>query len=241
MDLSYLFRFYSPGYFSPKSNGLSENSENLNEIGLFLGHGYQINKQWKLSSYIDYFRFPGPKYQVDESNTTGFELLSRLVWEKRHVARGFLQLKWTRKEDKNLLQMSLDGHYLKIKTWDFHLRAMASKLGAETGYLVLHDTKWDKGKWSIQGRFAYMNTPSYDTRNYAYEPGVPYSFLLPGYSGKAIKTNLVIAYQWKREMQLAAKWARIRYFDRTEIGSGLDLIQGLTKTDVTLQILYKMH
>lgn len=42
MDLSYLIRYYSAGYFSPKSNGLSENSENLNEIGLFLGHSYLI-------------------------------------------------------------------------------------------------------------------------------------------------------------------------------------------------------
>ena len=49
-----------------------------------------------------------------------------------------------------------------------------------------------------------------------------------------------MAFQWKREIQLAAKWARITYDDRTEIGSGLDLIQGSTKTDVTIQILYKM-
>jgi hypothetical protein len=240
MDLSYLIRFYSAGYFSPKSNGLSENSENLNEMGLFLGHSYQINKQWKLSSYFDYFRFPEPKFRVNESNTFGWEILSRVIWEKRHAARGFIQGKWTRKENQDLLQISLDGHYLKVKSWDFHLRAMASKLGSEIGYLVLQDTKWDKGKWTIQGRIAYLNTPSYDTRNYAYEPGVPYSFLLPAYAGKALKTNLVMAFQWKREIQLAAKWARITYYDRTEIGSGLDLIQGSKKTDVTLQILYKM-
>jgi hypothetical protein len=240
MDLSYLIRFYSAGYFSPKSNGLSENSENLNEMGLFLGHSYQINKQWKLSSYFDYFRFPEPKFRVNESNTYGWEILSRLILEKRHAARGFIQGKWTKKEKQDLLQISLDGHYLKVKSWDFHLRAMASKLGSEIGYLVLQDTKWDKGKWTIQGRIAYLNTPSYNTRNYAYEPGVPYSFLLPAYAGKGLKTNLVMAFQWKREIQLAAKWARITYYDRTEIGSGLDLIQGSKKTDVTIQILYKM-
>ena len=241
MDLSYLFRYYSAGYFSPKSNGLSENSENLNELGLFLGHSYEISRQWRLSSYVDYFRFPEPKYQVIESNTFGWEVLSRLVWEKRHEARGFIQGKWTRKEEKDLLQISLDGHYVKIKYWDFHIRMMASKLGTEIGYLLIQDTKWNKGKWTLQSRFAYMNTPSYDTRNYAYEPGVPFSFLLPAYAGKAMKTNLVMAYQWTREIQLAAKWARIQYQDRTEIGSGLDAIEGNSKTDITLQISYKMH
>ena len=241
VDVSYLFRHYSAGYFSPKSNGLSENSENLNEMGLFLGLGYQINKRMKLSSYVDYFRFPGPKYQVLASNTSGWEVLSRLQWEKRHHARGFLQGKWTRKEAKDLVQISLDGHYIAIKSWDFHSRLMASKLGDEIGYLLLQDVKWDQGKWNIQGRFAYINTPSYDTRNYAYEPGVPYSFLLPAYSGKGLKTNLVMAYQLKREIQLAAKWARITYYDRTEIGTGLDLIEGSTRTDITLQISYKMH
>jgi hypothetical protein len=241
LDASYLFRHYSAGYFSPKSNGLSENSENLNEWGLFLGLGYQINKRMKLSSYVDYFRFPGPKYQVLASNTSGWEFLSRLHWEKRHSARGFIQGKWTRKEDKDLIQISLDGHFIAIKSWDFHVRAMASKLGSEIGYLVLQDLKWDQGKWNIQGRFAFINTPSYDTRNYAYEPGVPYSFLLPAYAGNAIKTTCVVAYQMNREIAIAAKWARIQYQDRTEIGSGLDAIEGNTKTDITLQISYKMH
>ncbi|MDE2393664.1 MAG: hypothetical protein KGM03_08070, partial [Cytophagales bacterium] len=241
LDVSYLFRHYSAGYFSPKSNGLSENSENLNEIGLFLGLGYQINRRMKLSSYFDYFRFPGPKYQIEASNTSGWEFLNRLQWEKRHSARGFIQGKWTRKEEKDLIQISLDGHYIAIKSWDFHLRAMASKLGAEIGYLLLQDIKWDHGKWNVQGRFAIMNTPSYDTRNYAYEPGVPYSFLLPAYSGNAIKTTCVVSYQMNREIAIAAKWARIQYRDRTEVGSGLDTIDGNSKTDITLQISYKMH
>lgn len=241
LDVSYLFRHYSAGYFSPKSNGLSENSENLNEIGLFLGLGYQINRRMKLSSYVDYFRFPGPKYQVEASNTSGWEFLNRLQWEKRHSARGFIQGKWTRKEEKDLIQISLDGHYIAIKSWDFHVRAMVAKLGAEIGYLLLQDIKWDHGKWNVQGRFAFMNTPSYDTRNYAYEPGVPYSFSLPAYAGKGIKTTFVMAYQMSRDISLAAKWARIQYKDRVEIGSGLDTIDGNSKTDITLQISYKMH
>jgi hypothetical protein len=241
VDVSYLFRHYAAGYFSPKSNGLSENSENLNEIGLFLGLGYQINKRMKLSSYVDYFRFPGPKYQVVDSNTYGWEFLNRLQWEKRHSARGFIQGKWTRKEDKDLLQISLDGHYVALKSWDFHVRIMASKLSEEIGYLLIQDVKWDRGKWNLQGRFAYINTPSYDTRNYAYEPGVPYSFLLPAYAGNAIKTTCVVSYQMNREIAIAAKWARIQYRDRTEVGSGLDAIEGNTKTDITLQISYKMH
>jgi hypothetical protein len=241
VDVSYLFRHYAAGYFSPKSNGLSENAENLNEIGLFLGLGYQINKRMKLSSYVDYFRFPGPKYQVVDSNTSGWEFLNRLQWEKRHSARGFIQGKWTRKEDKDLLQISLDGHYVALKSWDFHVRIMASKLSEEIGYLLIQDVKWDRGKWNLQGRFAYINTPSYDTRNYAYEPGVPYSFLLPAYAGNAIKTTCVVSYQMNREIAIAAKWARIQYRDRTEVGSGLDAIEGNTKTDITLQISYKMH
>jgi hypothetical protein len=210
-------------------------------MGLFLGLAYQMNKRMKLSSYFDYFHFPGPKYQVLAANTSGWEFLSRLQWEKRHSARGFIQGKWTRKEDKDLIQFSLDGHYISLKSWDFHVRAMVSKLGSEIGYLLVQDIKWDQGKWNVQGRFAYINTPNYDTRNYAYEPGVPFSFLLPAYAGKAIKTTLVIAYQWNREISIAAKCARIQYQDRTEIGSGLDLISGNTKTDITLQILYKMH
>ncbi|MEY3957318.1 MAG: hypothetical protein RLZ73_1774 [Bacteroidota bacterium] len=157
-DLSYLFRLYSSGYFSPTSNGLSENAENLNETGLFLGHSYQINRQWRLSSFVDYFHFPGPKYQVSQPNTSGWEILSRLIWDKRHRARGFIQGKWTRKEDKDLLQISLDGHYVAIKSWDFHLRLMATQTGNEKGYLLLQDTKWDRGKWGIARSALFFST-----------------------------------------------------------------------------------
>jgi len=51
----------------------------------------------------------------------------------------------------------------------------------------------------------------------------------------------VTAYQWNREIAVAAKWACLQYQDRTEVGSGLDAIEGSTKTDITLQISYRMR
>ncbi|CAM3414003.1 hypothetical protein [Aquirufa ecclesiirivi] len=39
-------------------------------------------------------------------------------------------------------------------------------------------------------------------------------------------------------MNISAKMGRMDYFDRNEIGSGLDLITGSHKTDVSLQIVW---
>lgn len=83
-----------------------------------------------------------------------------------------------------------------------------------------------------------MQSSDYDSRLYAYEPSLPYAFSLPSYSGKGIRTCLVIQYKWTTPLGISAKVGRTDYGDRNEIGSGLDLITGSHKTDISLQVVW---
>jgi len=47
-DLSYLYRYYAPSYFSPKAQGIGESAETTNEMGLFVGNQITFNKRNKL-------------------------------------------------------------------------------------------------------------------------------------------------------------------------------------------------
>ncbi|MHA8061520.1 hypothetical protein EWU23_09585 [Cytophagaceae bacterium 50C-KIRBA] len=83
-----------------------------------------------------------------------------------------------------------------------------------------------------------MHSSNYDSRLYAYEPSLPYAFSLPAYSGKGIRSCLVIQYKWVPHLGISAKIGRMDYVDRGEIGSGLDLISGSHKTDISLQVVW---
>jgi hypothetical protein len=249
-DLSYLYRYYAPSYFSPKAQGIGESAETTNEMGLFVGNQITFNKRNKLSTYLDVFRFPGLKYEVSQLNSWGWEYLTRYQWEKRGKYTFFGQLKWTSKQNdisrsnkaltrNHLIQTSLDLHQFRAKKLDFHTRIMTCLLiGAntkETGLLILQDVKYQIHALGVQLRIGFVSSSSYDSRLYAYEVGVPLSFSLPAYYGHGFRNCMVLDYKWTKNSTFSLKIGRTNYIDRDEIGSSLDLIRGSHKTDVTFQ------
>ena len=249
-DLSYLCRYYSKSYFSPKAKGIGESAETTNEMGLFIGNQISFNKRNKLSNYLDFFKFPGLKYEVSQPNSWGWELLSRYQWEKRGKYTFFGQLKWTSKQNdisrsntkltrNHLIQTSLDLHQFRAKKLDLHTRIMTClQIGAntrETGLLILQDVKYQMRSLGIQLRIGFISSSSYDSRLYAYEVGVPLSFSLPAYYGHGFRNCFVMDYKWTKNSTFSLKIGKTNYLDRDEIGSGLDLISGSHKTDVTFQ------
>ncbi len=255
IDFSYLLRYYTPNYYSPMAQGISENTNTSNEIGLFLGNQFQINKRTKISSYIDLFTFPHIKYQVSKPNSWGWEALSRFQTERKNKWRFFGQLKWSTKQGdgprktsplirNHNIQMSLDLHQYVHRKINFHTRIMAclstNPIESNTGLLCLQDVQWKTKKWSIQARIGFISTSSYDSRLYAYEPGVPSSFLLPGFYDHGIRNCLILDYKTRFQGIISLKLARTNYFDRQEIGSSLDLINQSHKTDITIQYLVNL-
>ena len=250
IDLSYLLRYYAPTYFSPKAQGIGESAETTNEIGLFIGNQITFDKRNKLSSYLDFFKFPGLKYEVSQPNSWGWEMLSRYQWEKRGKYTFFGQIKWTSKQNdvshhdpiltrNHLIQTSLDLHQFRSRKLDLHTRVMTCLLinsqRNETGLLILQDVKYEWKHWGVQLRIGFVSSSSYDTRLYAYEVGVPLSFSLPAYYGHGFRNCLVLNYALMRNSHVSLKIGRTNYIDRDEIGSSLDLISTSHKTDVTLQ------
>lgn len=253
VDFSYVARMYSPSFYSPKSQAFGEGSGTANEYGLFIGNQLQLNKRSKLSSYLDVFTFPRIKYQLSKENSWGWELLSRYHWERRNKLRFFSQIKWTSKESdapkpnnkivrNQQIQLSLDVQKIISKSFHLHSRWMlhylGSELSSELGLLLIQDVSYQVKQWEFNTRMAYFNSPSYDTRLYAYEMGVPFAFSLPAHAGKGIRYIFVIENHLHAKISLAFKVSRSTYFDREEIGSSYDLINGNHKTDVLAQVVF---
>ncbi len=249
-DVSGVFRVYEAGYFSPMANAISESSSNKNEMGLFLGHQYQLNKYQRISSYLDVFRFPKANTSQWAEGQMGWELLSRFQWDRRKQGHYFAQIKWTHKYLKsqnfgiiahNLYQSSIDWDR-PFRHFEWHGRFMwshiQSKEQQESGYLLLNDFNLHLKRFKIQMRTAWIWSGSYDTRLYAYEPSLPFSFLLPAYYDPSTRNVCLIEFKGANKLSIALKLARTDYFQKEEIGSGLDAIQGSHKTDVGIQLVY---
>lgn len=252
VDFSYVFRMYSPAFYSPMAQAFSENSTTGNEIGLFIGNQIAFSKRTKLSSYVDFFIFPGQKFQVSQENTWGWEFVSRYQYEKKSRWRFFGQLKWTSKQEDgptehpalcrhHNIQINLDLHRYWGPRIDWHSRLMTSLDGNqwayETGCLFIQDLSVRIKHWKLQSRLALMNTSSYDARLYAYEPSLPSAFSLPAHAGHGLRCGFISSYDLSNRIQLALKIGRTDYWDRAEIGSSLDMIAGTHKTDVSIQCI----
>jgi hypothetical protein len=251
-----LFRYFSSGFYNPDGKALGESTKNENEIGLFLGHQFQLTKRKKISSYLDLFYFPEIKYQVSFARSFGWEFLNRYQMERKNAYRFFNQLKWTSKEeDLNLgknekkkqrihdLQESIDLNFINHKWIQWHNRLIIhwveKDLSSYLGIMYLQDVNFSFQKLQLKGRIAYIHSPNYDTRLYAFEPGLPYSFNLIAYSGQAVRLATTIELPVIKTLSFSMKIGHIFYIDKNEIGSGTDLIQGNQKTDLSLQIVFK--
>ena len=248
LDFSALFRYYTKGYFSPMAQALGESSQTKNEVGLFLGNQFQISKYKRLSSYLDYFFFPKRSFTYAFPGAWGIEMLTRFQWDRKRKGQYFAQMKWTNQsvtqdQRKNHLQASFDVHYDVDSRFKWHSRIMLSYLVSpvqnELGALWLHDITFIRKWYRIQARLAWIQTPSYDTRLYAYEPTLRYSFSLPAYYDPSIRNTILISINPTKHWDLGIKIARTHYFMRETVGSGLDLIPTNHKSDVGLQIVYQ--
>ena len=87
---------------------------------------------------------------------------------------------------------------------------------------------------------ALFDTEGNENRQYAYERDVLYAFSIPAYSGRGIRNYLLVQYRMSRKVDIWARIARSTFYDRNEIGTGLETIEDDRRTEVKLQLRYKL-
>jgi hypothetical protein len=112
---------------------------------------------------------------------------------------------------------------------------------ASLGYLVFQDVLYrPKEKfYELSMRYALFQSDSYDSRIYTYENDVLYAFSIPAFSGKGSRAYLMLRLKAHRNIDFWARIAQTWYADRFTIGSGLETIEGKTRTDIKLQMRWK--
>jgi len=89
----------------------------------------------------------------------------------------------------------------------------------------------------VQG--SYFCTDDYDSRVYASESGLLYTFYTPSFQGRGFRCSVRLRYELNKHFLLIAKFGETVYLDRSEISSGNELIHGNKKADVQMQLRVK--
>lgn len=86
-------------------------------------------------------------------------------------------------------------------------------------------------------RLQYFETDSYNSRVYAYENDVLYSFSIPVFYDKGYRYYINLNYDITRKLSMWLRFAQTVFHDKPTIGSGLDEIQGNKRTELKLQAI----
>ena len=111
----------------------------------------------------------------------------------------------------------------------------------ELGFLNYQDIIYKPLSSKISGniRFGIFDTESFNSRIYAYENDVLYSYSVPAYQGKGIRFYFNARYTLIRDFDLWLRYSLTSYYDQNTVGSGDDQINGNKRSDIRLQIRYQ--
>ncbi|MCX7636838.1 MAG: helix-hairpin-helix domain-containing protein [Cyclobacteriaceae bacterium] len=257
LDMAWVLRNYQPDFHSFYANALAESTRPQNEQGIYYGWKYRISRSVTYAGYVDFFRFPWLRYRV-YAPSEGHEWLMRLTWQPARNTRLTVQF---REESKARNISPAEGNIHQIatgvrhNTWLIAEYAAAKNLRMRTraqfssyrlnhsltqGMIVLQDIIYERGRFSLTGRYALFDTDDYDNRQYVYENDVWLAFSFPAWSDTGIRSYLMIEYDISRSLTVWLRFAHTSYINRTSIGSGPDRIEGPVRNDVRLQLRWKL-
>ncbi|WP_316842560.1 helix-hairpin-helix domain-containing protein [Pedobacter gandavensis] len=252
-----LYRKYDKDHHSFFSQAIGENTETSNEKGLYLGLNYLPNPYWKFALYLDYFKFPEKKYRVDTASS-GFEVLAQLTYTPSKKLKITTRFKTETKQQNSAVKNDLSLEKVLKTSFRLECNWKSSKkfssqqrleliqykkgsLIKEFGFLIYQDLDYAPmhTRLSANIRVAYFNTPSYQSRIYAYEADVLYGSGSGGYYGQGVRSFLNLRYRLRKKLDLWTRYAIYYYPHQKVISSGLDEIQGNKKSELKLLIRHQ--
>ena len=259
IDMSFVYRNISKGYQSLYSNAFTESTSPTNEKGLFSGITIRPTTAWRVDAYVDMYRFPFLRFRVN-APTTGSDYLVQLTYKPNKIFEIYTRYKSeTKSINYNPAELTLSpvipqpkqswrNHFSYKLNPTFTLRSRTEVLwfdkngpAKENGFLIYADLLYKPMMKPFQAsvRLQYFETDGYNSRLYAYENDVLYSFSIPVFYDKGYRYYINMNYDLTKKITVWAKVAQYFYPDRSTIGSSLDLISSKSRTEVRLQGIYK--
>jgi hypothetical protein len=215
--------------------------------------------RWQFNFYADLYKFPWLKFETD-APAYGKDFLMQLSYQPNKdlelIARFKTEIKETNAADQlstsNFLEANskqsfrFNINYSLSRTLSIRNRIellwyQRRSTNAETGFLGFFDLNWKPAKKNFSSifRIQYFETGGYNSRIYAYENDVLYSYSIPSYFDKGWRYYMNLQYEW-RNFSCWLRCSQIFYKDMTKLGSGYDEMSGNKKTELKFQMIWKI-
>lgn len=255
VDLSFVQRTISQAYQSINGNAFTENTYPTNETGFYTGISIRPTDKWQLNAYADIYKFPWLKYLVD-APSSGKDFLAQLTYTPNKQVEVYTRFKNETKQVNQSGNTTATNYIIAVPKQDWRtqisykvnasvaLRNRAELLwydnnGAnkENGFLSFFDIIYKPLLSPYSGvlRLQYFGTGGYNSRIYAYENDVLYSYSIPAFFDKGFRYYLTLNYDASKKFSFWLRWAQTIYRDKQSVSSGLDEINGNKRSELKLQ------
>ncbi|MDO5524226.1 MAG: helix-hairpin-helix domain-containing protein [Bacteroidia bacterium] len=251
LSLSVLYRYFPISYNAMHARAFSETARVQNESGLYVGATFSPLRRISVTSYIDVFRFPWVRSQVDKPSK-GVELYVLSTYTVNRNSNIELRYRYKQREQnarypdensravlpQNTQKIRLRYNNTLNSGWNFRTTLDAALYSQkhfpqETGYMLSQNIGY-RGSDKIRGDFyaGYFSSESFAARLYSYERNILSTFYMPSFYGEGMRLALSGRYDFTSRLSFSVKMGHTRYFNRETIGSGTELIDGNSRTDV---------
>lgn len=266
-DAALLYRNIEKQYQSLYADAFTENTAPTNEKGLYAGLSVRPFAGWKLNLFFDVYTFPWLKYRADAPGY-GRDFMIQLYYQPSKewninirfknearqanapgssdamhqpvlIPRQDLRMQLSVKKDREIAV----GSRIELLWYD------KKAADAEQGFLGSFDLLYQPRSkpYSANIRLQYFETGGYNSRVYAFEQDLLYSFSLPALFDKGFRYYLNLhtkfnrLFHWKNIRHPAVegwlRWAQTVYPGKTTMGTGLDEIKGNKTHEVKIQFM----
>ncbi len=263
-DIALVQRTIRSAYQSVNGNAFTENTYPTNETGFYTGITIRPVMGFRIDAYGDICKFPWIKYQVDAPGY-GKEFLVQLTYTPNKQAELYTKFRVETKQSNNsdplpgyagtvpVTNYPVDKTRRNWRTQvSFKINSAITlrsrvellwnkkdkRISPEKGFLGFFDLLYKPMLKSYNAvlRIQYFETDGYDSRIYAYENDVMYSYSIPAVYDRGFRYYINLNYDISRNISLWLRWARTIYRDKAFLGSGPDKIDGNKKSEIRLQV-----
>jgi len=256
VDLSFVQRAIAKDYQAVNGNAFTENTYPANENGIYAGITVRPAAAWRLDAYGDIYKFPWLKYQVD-APSYGRDFLAQLTYTPNKQIEIYTRFRNESKQTNQPDNITVTNYLATIPKQNWRIQtsykinpaiAIRNRVEMmwydkkeeyrETGFLAFADIIYKPMMKPFSGvlRMQYFETGGYNSRLYAYENDVLYSYTIPVFYDKGYRYYFTINYDLTNKISLWLRWAQTIYQDKNTVGSGLDEISGNRRSEFKVQV-----
>jgi Helix-hairpin-helix motif len=258
VDVSVVHRSIGKNYQAMNGNAFTENVYPTNEKGLYAGITIRPAVAWRFDAYADLYKFPWLKSQVD-APSYGKDFLAQLTYTPNRQVEIYTRFRNETKQSNQTDNTTVTNYLVTLPRQNWRTQ-ISYKINPsitlrhrmelvwydkngnlpENGFLTFFDFVYKPLMKPFSGvlRLQYFETDGYNSRLYAYENDVLYSYSIPVFYDKGYRYYMTLNYDMTKKVSFWMRLAQTIYPGKSSVGSGLDEITGNRKTEIKLQARY---